>query len=69
MNIFMYKQYIRFLVCSWNHEYLGFLAKLTWSLKSFTYFANHDSMNIPKLEIISLFQMQNYFIKYFKTSF
>ena len=51
------KQKIQFLVCSWNHEYFGSLAKLTWSPTGFTYFARdqkfHDSMNIPKIEFIS----------------
>ena len=42
-NIF--KKWIRFFECSWNHEYFGSLTKLTWSPK--------NSMNIPKIEFIA----------------
>ena len=34
----MYNQYIQFLEGSWNHEYFGSLAKLTWSPVGFTNF-------------------------------
>ena len=43
------KKLIQFLDCSWNHEYFGSLAKLTLQATR----SIHDSMNIPKVELIA----------------
>ena len=54
ISSYIFKKWIQFLECWWNHEYFGSLAKLhearitlqeTWSI--------HDSMNIPKIEFIT----------------
>ena len=43
-EVHLFKNRIRFLEGSWNHEYFGSLAKSTALRVSL-----HDSMNLPKL--------------------
>ena len=48
------KKLIRFLECSWNHEFFGSLAKQQETRSI------HDFMNIPKFELIAYIYISLY---------
>ena len=65
-----FKKGIRFSECSWNHEYLGSLAKLVkpeaflLTLQQTRIRSVHDSMNRPNIKFIAYIYIKNVEIIY-----
>ena len=55
--MWLFKKYIWFLECSWNHKYVGSLARLSFraSLTLQETRSSHDSMNWPKMNSLFIF--------------